>query len=428
MNSNFNQILQLSLTTIFFSVVLLGQVGIESLTFEYILILLVIIIFISLLQPFLRVNPLTNTYAFMFFRLSLSWLIVFSFLSILGFITKSNESVSRVIIGTSFLSTLIFDLIKHSYVFYFYRKIKSKEKIVIINESGVAQDSYSSLGEIYEVSKIIELSDNTIQEVLESEPQHVLIDLSVSKSKNVLELRDDLLNYPFRIVWSPMIDNFNILDMNHTTFSGFSAINLSLSELFDHNINIFIKRSFDFLIALFLLFLLSPLLLLVALLIKTSSKGPIIFKQERHGLYGEVFKMWKFRSMKIHDTSEYVQTTKNDTRVTAIGKFIRKYSIDELPQLFNVIFGQMSLVGPRPHAVEINRKYDKKIDKFMSRHRAKPGITGLAQINGYRGGDDLESMKMRTFYDLKYLNNWSLYLDLKILLKTPIELLKKDVF
>ena len=88
----------------------------------------------------------------------------------------------------------------------------------------------------------------------------------------------------------------------------------------------------------------------------------------------------------------------------------------------------MSLVGPRPHAVEINRKYDKKIDKFMSRHRAKPGITGLAQINGYRGGDDLESMKMRTFYDLKYLNNWSLYLDLKILLKTPIELLKKDVF
>ena len=132
--------------------------------------------------------------------------------------------------------------------------------------------------------------------------------------------------------------------------------------------------------------------------------------------------------MKIHDTSEYVQTTKNDTRVTAIGKFIRKYSIDELPQLFNVIFGQMSLVGPRPHAVEINRKYDKKIDKFMSRHRAKPGITGLAQINGYRGGDDLESMKMRTFYDLKYLNNWSLYLDLKILLKTPIELLKKDVF
>jgi lipopolysaccharide/colanic/teichoic acid biosynthesis glycosyltransferase len=171
-----------------------------------------------------------------------------------------------------------------------------------------------------------------------------------------------------------------------------------------------------------------PVLLLVSVAIKFSSAGPIFFHQKRQGLNGQVFKMLKFRSMKLHDDSSYVQTQMNDTRITKIGGFLRKYSIDELPQLINVLRGDMSLVGPRPHALDINKKYKKTINKFMSRHKVRPGMTGLAQVKGYRGGDNLEDMKMRTFYDLKYINSWSLFLDIKILLKTIPALFEEKAY
>ena len=124
----------------------------------------------------------------------------------------------------------------------------------------------------------------------------------------------------------------------------------------------------------------------------------------------------------------FVAATKNDNRVTSIGKFIRKYSIDELPQLINVLVGNMSLVGPRPHPIEMNSFYENKIENYMSRHRIKPGMTGLAQVNGFRGGDTPELMKKRVYYDLKYIRDWSIIIDIIILLRTPLSLFQKGIY
>jgi putative colanic acid biosynthesis UDP-glucose lipid carrier transferase len=157
----------------------------------------------------------------------------------------------------------------------------------------------------------------------------------------------------------------------------------------------------------------------------------VIFRQSRTGWNGKEFFISKFRSMKIHQeqSGKVKQATRDDDRITRVGRFIRKTSIDELPQLFNVLSGKMSMVGPRPHAIEHNSDYDQRIRAYMTRHRIKPGITGLAQVNGYRGETDtLDKMKKRVEFDMQYINNWSLWLDLKILLKTIPALLRDEVY
>jgi putative colanic acid biosynthesis UDP-glucose lipid carrier transferase len=165
---------------------------------------------------------------------------------------------------------------------------------------------------------------------------------------------------------------------------------------------------------------LSPFLLIVALLVRTSSPGPVIFKQRRYGLDGQEILVYKFRTMKVtEDGAQIRQATRDDDRFTPIGRLLRRYSIDELPQLFNVLGGTMSLVGPRPHAVAHNEQYRKLIKGYMIRHKVPPGITGLAQVNGCRGETArLEEMEARVRYDLDYLRAWTPALDLKILVKT----------
>ena len=181
-----------------------------------------------------------------------------------------------------------------------------------------------------------------------------------------------------------------------------------------------VKRSTDIIFTLLILLIISPILLIVALGVKLSSPGPLIFKQKRYGLNGEEIVVYKFRSMTTIDNGDnVVQATKNDQRVTSFGKFIRKTSLDELPQFFNVLQGGMSIVGPRPHAVAHNEMYRKLIKGYMIRHKVKPGITGWAQVNGLRGETEvLEKMQARVDYDIAYLRNWSPGLDIYIILKT----------
>jgi len=169
-------------------------------------------------------------------------------------------------------------------------------------------------------------------------------------------------------------------------------------------------------------------MLATAIAIKLDSSGPILFRQKRHGFNNEVIEVYKFRSMYVDqcDPTAKQAVTKNDPRVTRVGRFIRKTSIDELPQFFNVLAGSLSLVGPRPHAVAgqtRNLLYHEVVDGYFARHRVKPGVTGWAQINGWRGEiDNDEKIRMRTEYDLYYIENWSLWFDLKILFLTPIRL------
>lgn len=184
----------------------------------------------------------------------------------------------------------------------------------------------------------------------------------------------------------------------------------------------YIKRTFDILFSISAILLLSPLLLLIALGVKLSSKGPVLFVQDRYGLDGKPIGVYKFRSMRVMENqSVVIQATKNDPRVTWFGRFLRRSSLDELPQFFNVLKGEMSVVGPRPHAVSHNEFYRNQVSYYMLRHKVKPGITGWAQINGWRGETDtLEKMTKRVEYDLYYIRNWSLMWDIKIILKTIV--------
>lgn len=188
----------------------------------------------------------------------------------------------------------------------------------------------------------------------------------------------------------------------------------------NHIVCKFLKRSQDIVVSTIILILISPILLLIAMSIKATSKGPIIFKQKRGGINNKEIVIYKFRSMSTQDNGLVVsQVTKNDTRITSIGAFLRKSSLDELPQFINVIQGRMSVVGPRPHAIAHNIEYAKLILEYNQRTLVKPGITGLAQINGWRGETDaLEKMQKRVNMDLNYIYNWTLWLDIKIIFMT----------
>ena len=193
-----------------------------------------------------------------------------------------------------------------------------------------------------------------------------------------------------------------------------------------------LKRSFDLVLAGVGVVLISPLLVAIALVVKLTSPGPVLFRQERYGLDGKPFTVYKFRSMSVLESGDQPglqQATRNDPRVTPVGAVLRRWSLDELPQLLNVLKGEMSLVGPRPHAVEHNEYYRQHVAGYMQRHAFKPGITGLAQVEGFRGETaEMEAMARRVDADLRYQRNWSLKLDLEILIKTFLHIRSPNAY
>jgi len=259
--------------------------------------------------------------------------------------------------------------------------------------------------------------------------QRVFIALPLSQSQKIERICNQLSGTTVDIVWVPDIFSMRLLNHSVKELNGLPLITLSESPLAGSETQALAKTVMDKSIALVMLLILSPLMLTIALLVKLSSRGPIIFKQQRHGWDGRVIEVWKFRSMRLHDDNKVHQASRNDTRVTPIGRFIRRTSIDELPQLFNVLQGSMSLVGPRPHAVQHNEFYSQQIPAYMLRHRIKPGITGLAQVSGCRGETEtLDKMQRRVEFDIRYINHWSIWLDIFVLLKTPASLFSKDIY
>lgn len=216
----------------------------------------------------------------------------------------------------------------------------------------------------------------------------------------------------------PDVFTYQLLHSRSDVIMGIPTISIYDSPL--DGSNAIIKRIEDIVLSTLILIMISPVLLGLALAVKFTSKGPVFFKQNRYGIDGKPIKVWKFRSMNVMEDGEKVtQATKNDSRFTPIGQFIRKTSLDELPQFINVLQGQMSIVGPRPHAVAHNEEYRKLVEGYMLRHKVKPGITGWAQINGWRGETDtLDKMEKRIEFDLEYIRNWSLFFDLKIVFLT----------
>jgi putative colanic acid biosynthesis UDP-glucose lipid carrier transferase len=247
----------------------------------------------------------------------------------------------------------------------------------------------------------------------------VWITLGLNESSELQQLQYQLRNSLVDIRWIPDTSALSLLSQQPNEFLGMPAVDLNCPPIRDaHGLA---KELFDRAFALCALLMLSPLLIFLSIAIKLSSKGPVLFCQPRLGLNGRIFHVYKFRSMKIHSEADenVTQATRNDPRFTALGRLIRRISFDELPQFINVLKGDMSVVGPRPHALPHNDLYKDKLLMYMQRHRVKPGITGWAQINGLRGETDTrEKMARRVAYDLHYIKHWSFWIDIKIILWT----------
>ncbi|EIK44088.1 capsular polysaccharide biosynthesis protein [Cellvibrio sp. BR] len=234
------------------------------------------------------------------------------------------------------------------------------------------------------------------------------------RMRTVIDRLADTTVSPYVI---PDVFSFDLLHSRLTCLQGIPALSIYDSPLVDNG---WVKRLEDVVLGAGILLLLAIPMLAVAIGVKVTSPGPVFFKQTRYGMGGEKIKVWKFRSMTVcEDGNSVAQAKRADPRITPFGNFLRRTSLDELPQLFNVLSGSMSLVGPRPHAVAHNEFYRGQIKGYMLRHKVKPGITGLAQVNGFRGETEtLDKMSGRIAYDLEYIRNWSILLDIKILWKT----------
>jgi undecaprenyl-phosphate glucose phosphotransferase len=376
--------------------------------------------------------------------LAMAWLAVGVILITIAFTTKTSAAFSRawmilwMITGFSALLTVRV-VISHTASFI-GQKGWNQRKIIIIGEGRLAQDLAQRLATSpwlgLQVVAIMDFwnekshsytqgpnGQNDLSQLSKFVDKEHIDEVWVAPSLRVEQhvrsvlyaLRDSTV--PVRFV--PDVFGVHLLNYNVTTVAGFPVLDLLPSPMV--GMNRVLKAIEDRVLALVILLLLTPLLVMLAIGVRLSSPGPIIFRQRRHGWDGQPFTLYKFRTMTVH-TEAYdriIQARRTDFRVTRFGALLRRTSLDELPQLVNVLQGHMSIVGPRPHALYHTEYYKESIEWYMQRHKVKPGMTGWAQVNGWRGETDtLEKMKKRLEHDLYYIHNWSLLLDVKIILLT----------
>lgn len=289
-------------------------------------------------------------------------------------------------------------------------------EVMAVHSSG---EEYRRIDEgiVTKVERIEDIADYVVAHGIDE----IWIALSIRSSDKLEKIQYSLRNVLVDIKWIPDTIGVQLLSNRVGDFLGFPAVDINMPAA--SGLNGVAKMAFDKLFCIVALALLAPLLVAIAIGIKTSSSGPVLFRQPRLGLNGRKFNVYKFRTMKPHhDIGMIKQVKKGDARVTKFGLFLRRTSLDELPQFFNVLLGDMSIVGPRPHALQHNRMYSDLLETYMIRHRVKPGITGWAQINGHRGETDtVEKMKRRVQCDVFYIRNWSMSMDLRIIAWTAFK-------
>ena len=295
------------------------------------------------------------------------------------------------------------------------------EPLLGIKSLGVFTDNSNEGGDAGpwpDTQAVLGQLDDVAEFVRKQNIQVVYITLPMSRAPRVLQLLDALNDTIASVYFVPNFIPLQHLQARFDVVHGIPLI--AVCETPFYGVRGLVKRCIDVVIAVGVLVTLAPLLLCIAIAVKATSKGPAMYRQRRYGLDGREIMIYKFRSMSVSEdgVTSYTQVTRDDNRVTRLGALLRRTSCDELPQFINVLEGSMSVVGPRPHAIAVNEHYRSLIPSYMIRHKIKPGITGWAQVNGYRGGDDLPSMTKRIECDLHYLANWSLALDLRILLQT----------
>lgn len=377
------------------------------------------------------------------------WAVIIAILLFIGYATKLSYRYSEQVILTWFIVTPLALIVSHLVV----RKIASNlrkegeaRSVVIVgaNDTGMKlaerileypyllmevrgyfDDRDESRSPAGKMALLGEISDIATY-VREHNIQMIFISLPMSAQPRIRKLLDDLHDTTASIYFLPDVYIFDLMQARFDNVGGVPVV--AICETPFYGVDSVVKNISDFVLAFLILVLLLPLMLCIALAVKLTSPGPAVFKQRRYGLNGEEIIVYKFRSMAVcEDGSNIAQAQKNDQRLTKLGAFLRRTSLDELPQFINVLQGRMSIVGPRPHAVAHNELYRKIIRGYMLRHKVKPGITGWAQINGLRGETkDLEKMQQRIEFDLHYLQNWSIWLDLWIIMRTVGVVLRRD--
>lgn len=373
------------------------------------------------------------------------WSLAFLGLTLVGFLTQQGEYFSRLLMGQLYVLGVGAHTMLHL-AFYLYRRsmLASRtdfdnalvvghgdlaaylsDKVshnpwlgqrlvgkVVLKEEDMAREGEHRvplLGSVSQLERIIE--DNNIRVVYLVTP--------LEASKVLEDVYFKLLDQNVAVHWVPDIFSLRLVNHSVNEIAGIPVLTLSETPL--TGTRRFLKSLEDKILSALLILAFSPVLLAVAAAVKFTSDGPVIFRQQRAGWNGRNFSIWKFRSMYVHepDPEQLKQATKDDPRITPVGRFIRRTSLDELPQLFNVFRGDMSLVGPRPHAVQHDQEYSARISDYFARHHIKPGITGLAQVRGFRGETPNDAaMIQRIESDIEYINKWSLWLDFTILLRT----------
>ncbi|MEX1199529.1 MAG: undecaprenyl-phosphate glucose phosphotransferase [Methylophaga sp.] len=384
-------------------------------------------------------------------RLISSWLIIVVLLLLLGYGTRTLKYFPQEIVVTWAILTplmvLTFSIIIKMMVGSVQMVKSGNKKAIIIgaNELGGTLASRMNADE-FSMIEVVGFFDNQaslpvlrdaevpllgeMSDVAEYCKTHqidnVYIALPMANQPRILQLLDDLRDTTVSIYFLPDLFLYDMIQARIDTVNGVPVVGVCETPFL--GLNGLVKRISDIVLSSIILVLISPILLALAIGVKKSSPGPVLFKQYRYGLDGSKILVYKFRSMKVHKEEGFVkQASKDDDRITKFGQFIRKTSLDELPQFINVFQGRMSIVGPRPHAVSHNEEYRKLIKGYMVRHMVKPGITGWAQVNGFRGETQtLDKMENRIRYDIDYLRHWSLYLDLWIILRTVMVVFRGD--
>ncbi|MES9962294.1 MAG: undecaprenyl-phosphate glucose phosphotransferase [Candidatus Sedimenticola sp. 20ELBAFRAG] len=387
-----------------------------------------------------------------------AWSISVGILLALGFLSKTSAIFSRQFLVMLFVAGGIGQVLLHIWLQWIYNRLKTTQEdhnALLIGNGQLADYLYRKINDNPWINdkiigtvatqedssvdqnginpdlqpRVLGSVNDVMQLVNEHNIRSIYIAVPLDSVPIIEEIYYALIDKNVDVHWAPNIFALNLINHSVKELSGIPIITLSESPLV--GTNLLMKSLEDRILSLLALILLSPLMLLAALAVKLDSPGPVFFRQPRTGWDGRNFHIWKFRSMRIHEPEEgYIkQATKEDPRITRTGRFLRRTSIDELPQLFNVLDGSMSLVGPRPHAISHNEEYSKRIEAYLARHRIKPGITGLAQVRGYRGETkELDQMIKRVESDLEYINNWSIWLDFTIMVRTVLTLFNKNAY
>jgi len=367
---------------------------------------------------------------------SLSWMATIALISLLLVATQTTQSFSRLWMGTAALCVLSAGMATRSALYAYLRRLRARganiKRVLLVGHSSNIKRLENRLREMsYAGYKIKEAfvddnSDNFIESIaaltarcaFERDFDEIWLSYPLSDGEKIRRLSANLIGIPVSVRYFPDLTDIRLLNHRMAQVVGLYSLELNYSPLDSTPLRL-VKTVEDRILGLLIFVAFIPVMLLIAGLIKWKMGGPVLFKQYRHGIDGKRFRIYKFRTMSIHHAKHTQQACYGDPRIPPLGAFLRRTSLDELPQLYNVLQGRMSLVGPRPHAMDHNEYYKDVIEDYMQRHRVKPGMTGWAQVHGWRGNtEQLQDMKKRVEYDLYYIDNWSLGLDLKILIMT----------